>query len=131
MNSSLPILEQGYVTPDASSTRSSGQQPMDQTPQTPSKLPDKDIERNSIYSNDVPWEAHPERLADVRRGLKQRHIHMFALAGTIGKFLWKHVRPCTGLFLSSGKALAEAGPLGAFLGYTVVGSSTYRDYEEV
>ncbi|QRW25400.1 amino acid permease [Rhizoctonia solani] len=123
MNSSLPILEQGYVTPDASSTRSSGQQPMDQTPQTPSKLPDKDIERNSIYSNDVPW-AHPERLADVRRGLKQRHIHMFALAGTIGKFLWKHARPCTGLFLSSGKALAEAGPLGAFLGYTVMGLIT-------
>ncbi|KAF8706627.1 Amino acid permease, partial [Rhizoctonia solani] len=116
MNSSLPIPEQGYVTPDASSTRSSGQQAMDQTPQTPSKLPDKDIERNSIYSNDVPWEAHPERLADVRRGLKQRHIHMFALAGTIGKFLWKHARPC--------KALAEAGPLGAFLGYTVMGLIT-------
>ncbi|KAF8756437.1 Amino acid permease [Rhizoctonia solani] len=121
MNSSLPILEQGYVTPDASSTRSSGQQPMDQTPQTPSKLPDKDIERNSIYSNDVPWEAHPERLADVRRGLKQRHIHMFALAGTIGKFLWKHARPC--------KALAEAGPLGAFLGYTVRVSG-HRDLSE-
>lgn len=36
---------------------------------------------------------------------------MIALAGTIG----------TGLFLSSGKALAQAGPLGAWLGYTFVG----------
>ncbi|ELU42057.1 amino acid permease domain-containing protein [Rhizoctonia solani AG-1 IA] len=129
MNSSLPILEQGYVTPDASSTRSSGQQPMDQTPQTPSKLPDKDIERNSIYSNDVPWEAHPERLADVRRGLKQRHIHMWVHKNLSQELTIAYIG--TGLFLSSGKALAEAGPLGAFLGYTVVGSSTYRDYEEV
>jgi hypothetical protein len=36
----------------------------------------KDVERDSIHSVDVPWEAHPERLADVRQGLKQRHIHM-------------------------------------------------------
>lgn len=38
-----------------------------------------------------------------RRGLHQRHIQMIALAGTIG----------TGLFLSSGKAIARGGPLGA------------------
>ncbi|CAG8980958.1 hypothetical protein HYALB_00003817 [Hymenoscyphus albidus] len=50
--------------------------------------------------------------ADVaRRGLGQRHIQMIALAGTIG----------TGLFLGSGKALARGGPLGAFMGYTIVG----------
>lgn len=36
---------------------------------------------------------------------------MIALAGAIG----------TGLFLSSGQAIARAGPLGAFLGYTFVG----------
>lgn len=45
----------------------------------------------------------------VRQGLKQRHIQMIALAGTIG----------TGLFLGSGKAIARSGPLGAFLGYSV------------
>ncbi|CAE6354216.1 unnamed protein product [Rhizoctonia solani] len=114
MNSSPPTLEQGHNAPAASPAGSSSQQTPNQTPQTPSKRPEKDVERDSIYSNDVPWEAHPERLADVRRGLKQRHIHMFALAGTIG----------TGLFLSSGKALAEAGPLGAFLGYSVMGLVT-------
>lgn len=36
---------------------------------------------------------------------------MIALAGTIG----------TGLFLSSGKAIARGGPLGAFMGYTFTG----------
>jgi amino acid transporter len=36
---------------------------------------------------------------------------MIALAGTIG----------TGLFLGSGKAIADGGPLGALLGYTLVG----------
>jgi amino acid transporter len=47
----------------------------------------------------------------VRQGLFQRHIQMIALAGTIG----------TGLFLSSGQALVMAGPLGAFLAYSIVG----------
>jgi amino acid transporter len=36
---------------------------------------------------------------------------MIALAGTIG----------TGLFLSSGRAIAYAGPLGAFLAYLIIG----------
>ncbi|CAI7574121.1 unnamed protein product [Penicillium pancosmium] len=45
------------------------------------------------------------------QGLHQRHVQMIALAGTIG----------TGLFLSSGQAIATSGPLGAFIGYTVTG----------
>ena len=52
-----------------------------------------------------------EEVHEVRQGLHQRHIQMIALAGTIG----------TGLFLGSGKAISRAGPLGAFLGYSVVG----------
>ncbi|TVY51018.1 Proline-specific permease [Lachnellula cervina] len=47
----------------------------------------------------------------LRQGLHQRHIQMIALCGAIG----------TGLFLGSGKALARGGPLGAFLGYSLVG----------
>jgi amino acid transporter len=46
-----------------------------------------------------------------RKGLEQRHIQMIALAGTIG----------TGLFLGSGRALANAGPAGIFMGYTFMG----------
>lgn len=55
--------------------------------------------------------AQLEELHEVKQGLHQRHIQMIALAGTIG----------TGLFLSSGSAIATAGPLGAFLAYTIIG----------
>ena len=47
----------------------------------------------------------------VKQGLHQRHIQMIAIAGTIG----------TGLFLGSGRAIARSGPLGAFLGYFIIG----------
>ncbi|PWY87368.1 hypothetical protein BO70DRAFT_420934 [Aspergillus heteromorphus CBS 117.55] len=59
-------------------------------------------------------EAAPGHLEEARvfqQGLHQRHIQMIALAGTIG----------TGLFLSSGRAIAHAGPLGAFLAYSLMG----------
>lgn len=52
-----------------------------------------------------------EEVEATRQGLHQRHIQMIALAGTIG----------TGLFLSSGRAIAHSGPLGAFLGYLIMG----------
>lgn len=47
----------------------------------------------------------------TKRDLKARHVSMIALAGTIG----------TGLFLGSGAALSNGGPVGFFLGYTIVG----------
>ncbi|KAE8155143.1 amino acid permease/ SLC12A domain-containing protein [Aspergillus avenaceus] len=52
-----------------------------------------------------------EEVQQFKQGLHQRHIQMIALAGTIG----------TGLFLGSGRAIATAGPVGAFLGYSIVG----------
>ncbi|KAJ5665979.1 amino acid permease [Penicillium maclennaniae] len=48
---------------------------------------------------------------ELRQGLGQRHIHMIALAGTIG----------TGQFLGSGRVLANAGPAGIFMEYTIMG----------
>lgn len=51
----------------------------------------------------------------VQRRLKQRHVQMIAIAGTIG----------TGLFLGSGRALAAAGPLGALIAYALVGTVAY------
>ncbi|PBP18428.1 Amino acid/polyamine transporter I [Diplocarpon rosae] len=48
---------------------------------------------------------------ELRQDLQMRHVQMIALAGTIG----------TGLFLSSGQAVAQSGPLGALLGYLVIG----------
>ncbi|KIY50211.1 hypothetical protein FISHEDRAFT_39899 [Fistulina hepatica ATCC 64428] len=47
----------------------------------------------------------------MHRALKGRQVSMIAIAGTIG----------TGLFLGSGKALADGGPVGAVLGYLIVG----------
>ncbi|OSD05392.1 general amino acid permease 1 [Trametes coccinea BRFM310] len=51
----------------------------------------------------------------VQRKLKQRHVQMIAIAGTLG----------TGLFLGSGEALQAAGPLGALIAYAVVGTTAY------
>ncbi|KAI7906616.1 amino acid permease/ SLC12A domain-containing protein [Cokeromyces recurvatus] len=49
------------------------------------------------------------------RGLSARHIQMISLGGAIG----------TGLFLSSGSNVAEAGPAGALIAYCVVGFMVY------
>ncbi|KAJ5227912.1 aromatic amino acid and leucine permease [Penicillium chrysogenum] len=54
-----------------------------------------------------------KEIHEFRQGLHQRHIQMIALAGTVG----------TGIFLSSGRAIVEAGPLGAFLAYTIIGAT--------
>ncbi|KAK7031615.1 general APC amino acid permease [Favolaschia claudopus] len=51
----------------------------------------------------------------VQRRLKQRHVQMIAVAGTIG----------TGLFLGSGNALQVAGPLGALIAYALVATVAY------
>ncbi|KIJ65409.1 hypothetical protein HYDPIDRAFT_27419 [Hydnomerulius pinastri MD-312] len=51
----------------------------------------------------------------VQRRLKQRHVQMIAIAGTLG----------TGLFLGSGKSLSGAGPVGALIAYALVGSVAY------
>lgn len=47
----------------------------------------------------------------LSRGLAQRHLSMMGLAGAIG----------TGLFLGLGGAIQTGGPLGALLGYAIVG----------
>lgn len=47
--------------------------------------------------------------------MKQRHIQMIGLAGTLG----------TGLFLGSGKTIRQGGPLGALLAYIQMGSIAY------
>ncbi|KAG8168467.1 hypothetical protein KVR01_001216 [Diaporthe batatas] len=50
-------------------------------------------------------------LHDLKRGLTERHLSMLGIAGAIG----------TGLFLSLGGAIQTGGPLGALLGYAMVG----------
>ncbi|KAJ5983775.1 amino acid permease [Penicillium waksmanii] len=71
---------------------------------------DHDIEKE-VYDKDGAGAPELAETKELRRGLQQRHIQMIALAGTIG----------TGLFLGSGRALAQAGPAGIFMGYTIMG----------
>ncbi len=56
-----------------------------------------------------------ENQNQVKRNLKQRHITMIALGGTIG----------TGLFLTSGATISQAGPWGAVLAYCFIGIMVY------
>ncbi|SAM04455.1 hypothetical protein [Absidia glauca] len=60
----------------------------------------------SVTDNSIVQQPH-----QLSRGLKARHIQMIALGGTIG----------TGLFMASGKAIANGGPGGALVGYGIVG----------
>ncbi|KAI1315289.1 hypothetical protein EDD11_001021 [Mortierella claussenii] len=48
----------------------------------------------------------------LKRDLHLRHMVMIAISGTIG----------TGLFMTSGKTVATAGPLGALFAYMVIGT---------
>ncbi len=64
------------------------------------------------------WQLRDEELATTgegdhgtKRALSPRVCSMIAIAGTIG----------TGLFLSSGAAIAQGGAVGCFLGYLVMG----------
>ncbi|KAG0263071.1 hypothetical protein BG011_009364 [Mortierella polycephala] len=65
------------------------------------------------FQSDQQPIAPPEN--ELKRGLKARHLSMISIAGTIG----------TGLFLASGSSIAQAGPLGALIAYTLIGSMVF------
>jgi AAT family amino acid transporter len=51
----------------------------------------------------------------LRRGLSSRQVQMIAIAGTIG----------TGLFLGTGRSLAQGGPASMVISYAIVGFIVY------
>ncbi|UYZ83222.1 amino acid permease [Entomomonas sp. E2T0] len=60
-------------------------------------------------------QATTNNKTSLKRSLKARHLSMIAIGGSIG----------TGLFVASGKTIAQAGPGGALLSYIVVGIMVY------
>lgn len=68
-----------------------------------------------VVQTDEKFHFDAADLDQVQRKLKQRHVQMIAIAGTIG----------TGLFLGSGHALAQGGPLGALIAYALIGTVAF------
>jgi AAT family amino acid transporter len=58
---------------------------------------------------------HPPASVGLRRGLSARQVQMIAIAGTIG----------TGLFLGTGRSLAQGGPASMLICYALVGAVVY------
>ena len=60
-------------------------------------------------------ELDRKSLGSLKRGLSARQVQMIAIAGTIG----------TGLFLGTGRSLAQGGPASVLICYSVVGFVVY------
>lgn len=91
---------------------------LDERVKAPTPDEKRDVEKRvteSVGSLDVTDDGIGGHENGVHRRLRARHLAMIALGGTIG----------TGLFVGSGGALAKGGPLGALLGYFIMGVVVY------
>lgn len=70
---------------------------------------------DDVVENVVEDAQKSQEEMKLKRGLKSRHLTMISIGGAIG----------TGLFLSSGAAIATGGPGGALLAYALVGAMVY------
>ncbi|KAH8430387.1 putative arginine transporter [Aspergillus melleus] len=90
-----------------------GMMPNEEPIQFDSTNASPDLQDVDCEKHGASRESNP--LPDLKRKLKSRHLQMIAIGGTIG----------TGLFISSGTAIASAGPVGALIAYLFVGSIVY------
>ncbi|KAI9284537.1 amino acid permease/ SLC12A domain-containing protein [Umbelopsis sp. AD052] len=74
---------------------------------------DGSVSVQSIVDSEVT--EVPEKPHELKRALKARHLTMISLGGTIG----------TGLFLTSGASIAQAGAGGALVAYAITGLMVY------
>jgi len=81
-----------------------------QSPKTTSRPNDEEHNfRPEVFASEV------KKQRGLRRGLSARQVSMIAIGGTIG----------TGLFLGTGKSLAQGGPASMLICYTLVGFVVY------
>jgi hypothetical protein len=73
------------------------------------------MESTSNHDADYGSFTQQREIKGLSRGLSSRQVQMIAIGGTIG----------TGLFLGSGKSLAEGGPASLLLCYGLVGFIVY------
>lgn len=116
-NISSPTSRQGLTTKLPSFFSSASPKPDKKDPPGPgsghcfSGLQDGDVpsgEDSEDLNGDLVTSLETR---DLKRGLSSRHLSMLGIAGAIG----------TGLFLGLGGAIADAGPLGALIGYFTIG----------
>ncbi|ORX59810.1 hypothetical protein DM01DRAFT_1381319 [Hesseltinella vesiculosa] len=70
-------------------------------------------DQSSVSIEDQRETQEPKQ--ELKRQLASRHLTMIAVGGSIG----------TGLFLSTGASISEAGPGGCFISYVLVGLMVY------
>jgi amino acid permease len=69
----------------------------------------------SLPDDDEAFLAEPDGPGALHRGLSSRQVQMIAIGGTIG----------TGLFLGTGRSLAQGGPASMLICYSIVGFIVY------
>ena len=89
-------------------------------PKSSPKISPDDVETGSyVEQEQIPVGTLPKAPTDkhhgLHRGLSARQVSMIAIAGTIG----------TGLFLGTGRSLAQGGPASMLLCYAIVGFIVY------
>lgn len=81
--------------------------------------PSYDLEKNgdphTVGSNDEYADHESVQAGQVQRQLKQRHVSMIALGGTIG----------TGLFIGTATPISQAGPVGSLISYIFMATVVY------
>jgi amino acid transporter len=90
---------------------------LDSFRQHPGQAATQKERKNAATSGRVDLEIAALNLADspLSRKLKNRHLQMIAIGGSIG----------TGLFIGSGKALASGGPASLLICFSLIGLMLY------
>ncbi|PYH98358.1 amino acid permease [Aspergillus ellipticus CBS 707.79] len=106
-------FENDFNSTSRSAEGGKGKMTPDETVQVQAMNPSSDLNEIDCEKHGASRESNP--MPDLKRKLKSRHLQMIAIGGTIG----------TGLFIGSGTAVANGGPVGALIAYIFVGTIVY------